>query len=153
MGKNYFGSNVICQVGLVVRDIEASIKKYAALFGVEAPPIITTAPESEAHTRYQGAPTEARAKLAFFKMGEQLSLELIEPIGGPSTWRDFLEQKGEGVHHLAFRVKGTDALTGELAAVGIPVVQQGDYTGGRYTYLSSEHELAVAVELLENFNS
>lgn len=153
MGKNYFGSNVICQVGLVVRDIEASAEKYAALFGVEVPPIITTAPESEAHTRYQGAPTEARAKLAFFKMGEQLSLELIEPIGGPSTWRDFLEQKGEGVHHLALRVKGTDALTSELAAKGIPVVQQGDYTGGRYTYLSSEHELAVAVELLENFNS
>ena len=153
MARNYFGSNVICQVGLVVRDIEASAKKYAALFGVEVPPIITTAPESEAHTRYQGTPTEARAKLAFFKMGDQLSLELIEPIGGPSTWRDFLEQKGEGVHHLALRVKGTDALTAELAAKGIPVVQQGDYTGGRYTYLSSEHELGVAIELLENFSS
>lgn len=153
MSKNYFGSSVICQVGLVVRDIEASAKKYATLFGVEVPPIIITAPESEAHTRYQGAPTEARAKLAFFKMGEQMSLELIEPIGGPSTWRDFLEQKGEGVHHLAFRVKDTDELTSELATKGIPVVQQGDYTGGRYTYLSSEHELAVAVELLENFSS
>ena len=66
------------EVALIVRDIEAKVKIYADLFGVEIPAIIETAPESEAHTRYQGEPTEARAKLAFFDMGS-LTLELIEP--------------------------------------------------------------------------
>ncbi len=152
MSKNWFGASTICQVGLVVRDIEKSAKHYAELFGMEIPRIILTAPESEAHTRYKNAPTQARAKLAFFDMGS-LSLELIEPVGGPSTWKDFLDEKGEGVHHLAFRVKGTDAVTRGLENKGIPVVQQGDYTGGRYTYLSSEQALGVVVELLENFTS
>ena len=46
-----------------------------------------------------------------------------------------------------------DEVTAELAAKGIPVVQQGGYSGGRYTYLSNEHKLAVAIELLENFSS
>ena len=85
MSHNYFGSQTMTQVALIVRDIEAKVKIYADLFDVEVPTIIETAPEPEAHTRYQGEPTEASAKLAFFDMGS-LALELIEPIGGPSTW-------------------------------------------------------------------
>jgi len=38
-----------------------------------------------------------------------LSLELIEPVGGPSTWREFLDTRGEGVHHIAFHVPDTEA--------------------------------------------
>jgi methylmalonyl-CoA epimerase len=149
-GKNWFGSRVITQVALVVHDIEEKAKTYAELFGVEVPAIITTAPESEAHTRYRGEPTQARAKLAFFDMGA-VKLELIEPIGGPSTWKEALDKNGEGVHHLAFQVKNTDAIAQGLKEKGIPVVQQGEYRGGRYTYLDSEEKLGVLVELLENF--
>jgi len=150
MAKNYFGSGHMVQVGLVVRDIDKSAKAYAELFGVEVPEVIITGTEEEAHTKYKGESTQARAKLAFFNMGS-LDLELIEPIGGPSTWRDFLEEKGEGVHHIAFNIQGTDVVTEGLAEKGIPVVQQGDYTGGRYTYVSGEEQLGLVVELLENF--
>ena len=149
MSHNYFGSQTMTQVALIVRDIEAKVKIYADLFGVEIPAIIETAPESEAHTRYQGEPTEARAKLAFFDMGS-LTLELIEPIGGPSTWADFLDQHGEGVHHIAFNIEGMDEVTAGLAEQGIPTVQRGDYTGGHYAYVDSAAKLGVAVELLES---
>ena len=152
MSKSYFGSGHMVQVGLVVKDIEKSSKAYAELFGMEVPEVMVTDPEEEAHTRYKGEPSPARAKLAFFDMGS-LSLELIEPIDGPSTWRDFLEEKGEGVHHIAFNIKDTEGVTKGLGEKGIPVVQQGDYTGGRYTYVSSEKALGVVVELLENFAS
>jgi methylmalonyl-CoA/ethylmalonyl-CoA epimerase len=81
----------------------------------------------------------------------QVSLELIEPIGGPSTWREFLDERGEGVHHIAFTVEGTDEVVAFLAGAGIAVVQQGDYTGGRYTYVDSMSTLGVILELLENF--
>ena len=70
----------------------------------------------------------ARAKLAFFKMG-QISLELIEPIGGPSTWKEFLDGHGDGVHHIAFRVKGMDDVLTYLNGKGLPTAQRGDYTG------------------------
>lgn len=149
MTDNRVGSRTVVQVGLVVRDIEEKARTYAEMFGVPVPQIITTAPESEAHTRYRGQPTPARARLAFLDMGS-LSLELIEPVDGPSTWRDFLEEKGEGVHHIAFRVQDTDGVTRALASAGIPVVQQGDYTGGRYTYVDSQQALGVIVELLQN---
>jgi catechol 2,3-dioxygenase-like lactoylglutathione lyase family enzyme len=149
MPRNIIGSNVICQVGIIVRDIERTARAYAELFGVQVPPVHLTAPREVAHTVYRGRPTDARAKLAFFDMGA-VSLELIEPVGGPSTWREFIDRVGEGVHHIAFQIKDTDGVVRQLEARGMPAVQQGDYTGGRYTYVGSEAALAVVLELLES---
>jgi len=148
--KNLMGANSICQVGVVVKDIAQSAQRYAKIFGVDVPEIILTDTPEIAHTHLRGQPSPARAKLAFFKMG-QLSLELIEPIGGPSTWKEFLDQHGEGVHHIAFEIKDTEAVLKNLAAEGIPVLQRGDYTGGQYVYVGSEAVLGTVVELLENF--
>ena len=143
------GSNVICQVGLIVRDIEKSAKTYADLFGVDVPAWSLTDPEEKAHTRYRGRPTEGQAKLAFFQLGS-LSLELIQPVGGPSTWQEFLDAHGEGVHHIAFQIKGMDGQIALLEGKGMPLVQRGEYTGGRYAYIDTVPQLAVVLELLEN---
>jgi methylmalonyl-CoA/ethylmalonyl-CoA epimerase len=151
MESQRLGTNVICQVGLIVSDIEKSIEAYSQVFNLPIPEVAITDPAEVANTKYKGNPTDARAKLAFFDMG-QVSLELIEPVGGPSTWRDFLEEHGEGVHHIAFRIKGTEQVVAFLKGKGIDVVQQGNYTGGMYTYLDSEPVLGTILELLENFD-
>ena len=143
----------VTQVAVVVRDVEKVAKAWADLFGVEVPKSSLTDPPEKAHTRYLGKPTEGRAKLIFFKL-DNLQLELIEPVGGPSTWREFLETKGEGVHHIAFAVKGTDNYVAMLEKKGMPLVQRGEwtaYTGGCYTYFDSVQKLGVALELLENY--
>ena len=152
MNNQGLGSNVICQVGLIVRDIERSLEAYSQVFGLPKPEVILTGGQEVSHTRYRGEPTDARAKLAFFNMG-QVSLELIEPIGGPSTWQEFLDERGEGVHHIAFFVEDTDQVVALLEGNGIAVVQQGDYTGGRYTYVDSAPALGVILELLENLGT
>ncbi len=143
------GSNVMCQVGLIVRDIEKSARAYADLFGMDVPAWSLTPPEEEVHTRYRGQPTQGRAKLAFFDMGS-LSLELIQPVGGPSTWQEFLDAHGEGVHHIAFEIKGMNGQIALLEGKGMPLVQRGEYTGGRYAYIDAVPQLAVVLELLEN---
>jgi len=145
------GLGVICQVGLIVEDIERAIEAYGQVFGLPKPEIIVTDTLEIAHTRFRGEPTNARAKLAFFEMGS-VSLELIEPIGGPSTWQEFLDERGEGVHHIAFIVQDTGEVVKFLEGKGIGVIQQGDYTGGRYTYVDSASTLGVVLELLENFD-
>lgn len=150
LNLQHVGINVICQVGLVVRDIDKSIEAYSQVFGLPKPSIIITDPPEIAKTQYKGEPTNAQAKLAFFDMG-QVSLELIEPIGGPSTWQEFLEEHGEGVHHIAFRIKGTEQVVAFLEGKSIDVVQQGHYTGGMYTYLDSGPVLGTILELLEDF--
>ena len=153
MAKNRaaaLGSDVICQVGLIVRDIEKSARAYADLFGVEVPNWFLTDPEEKAHTRYHGQPTQGQAKLAFFQLGS-ISLELIQPVGGPSTWQEFLDTHGEGVHHIAFQIKGMDEQVAILEKKGMPLVQRGDYTGGCYSYIDSTPQLGVVLELLENY--
>jgi len=152
MDNAALGTHIVCQVGLIVRDIERSIETYSRVFGMPEPEIVVTDGSEIAHTRFRGEPTDARAKLAFFEMG-QVSLELIEPIGGPSTWQEFLDEKGEGVHHIAFIVEDTDEVVRFMEREGVGMVQQGDYTGGRYTYLGSASVLGVVLELLENFAS
>src|SRR5262245_44944473 len=108
---------MLCQVGLVVHDVEATARKYAEAFGFPVPPIIQTPGFDKARTTLNGAPSEATAKLAFFQTG-QLVVELIEPDEKPSVWRDFLEANGEGVHHIAFRVQDTKVTEAALGGEG-----------------------------------
>jgi catechol 2,3-dioxygenase-like lactoylglutathione lyase family enzyme len=150
MNNQGIGSNIVCQVGLIVRDIERSAEAYSRVFGMQNPEVIVTDGQEISHAKYRGEPMDARAKLAFFNMG-QITLELIEPIGGPSTWQEFLDRQGEGVHHIAFFVEDTDRAVASLEQHDIAVIQQGDYTGGRYTYVDSAPALGVILELLENF--
>jgi catechol 2,3-dioxygenase-like lactoylglutathione lyase family enzyme len=142
----------LCQVGFVVHDVEATARKYAEAFGFPMPPIIETPGFDRAQTTVEGKPSEATAKLAFFQTG-QLVVELIQPDKTPSVWRDYLDAHGEGVHHIAFRVKDTKATEAALSAEGMPVMQQGLFVdgSGMYTYVDSAAQLGVMVELLENF--
>jgi methylmalonyl-CoA epimerase len=150
MKKQELDTNVICQIGIVVKDIERTARAYADIFGMDMPKIRITDTAEITHIKFRGAPTQARAKLAFFQMGS-LSLELIEPVGEPSTWKEFLDEHGESVHHIAFRIKDMDKVLESLDEKGIPAIQRGDYTGGRYAYVDSAPALGVILELLENY--
>lgn len=149
MDKNVLGNNFITQIGLLVNDIEKTSQVYADFFGVEKPQWFLTDTVDKANTEYRGKPTEARAKLAFFNMGS-LQLELIEPDHEPSTWREALDADGEGVHHIAFVVKGMKDKIMLMENNQMPLLQKGDYTGGRYAYMDSVKDLKVILELLEN---
>ena len=149
MEKGILGTNLVTQIGIIVKDIEASSRRFADFFGVDVPQWFETDEYGKAMTAFRGEPTEARAKLVFFNCG-QLDIELIEPDGNPSTWREFLDTHGEGVHHIAFVIKGMKEKTLALEQKGFPLVQKGEYTGGRYAYIDTSHELHTIIELLEN---
>ncbi len=150
MSEQTLGSTIVTQIGLVVKDIEKSIDAYCEIFGLLRPEIIITDEYEAAKTEYLGQPSYARAKLAFFHLG-QVDLELIEPIGEPSTWKEALINHGDGFHHIAFQIKDTGKVVQVLESKGIPMVQQGHYTGGMYTYMDASQKLNLVLELLENF--
>jgi methylmalonyl-CoA/ethylmalonyl-CoA epimerase len=150
MKKQILGTSTVTQVAILVHDIEASAQAYADFLGVEKPPIITTDGLEKSQARFKGAQTRARAKLAFFKVGPGLDLELIQPDKEPSTWREDLDRKGEGVHHVAFQVKGMKEALARLEAEKMPLIQAGEYTGGRYAYIDAVRDLKIVIELLEN---
>ena len=61
-----------------------------------------------------------------------------------------MQAHGDSLHHIAFQIKGMAEKVGGLSAKNIPLVQRGDYTGGRYAYLDGMTELGIILELLEN---
>jgi catechol 2,3-dioxygenase-like lactoylglutathione lyase family enzyme len=149
MTEPALGTTTVTQVGIIVSDIEAKVRAWSEILGLPTPPVIITDTVDVAQTECRGQPTTARAKLAFFHMG-QVDIELIEPIGEPSTWKEQLDQHGDSLHHIAFRVQGMRDKLAYLDANGIPLVQKGEYTGGRYAYLDGSAQLGCILELLEN---
>ncbi|ACT01945.1 VOC family protein [Paenibacillus sp. JDR-2] len=149
MSQSAIGTKMITQIGILVHDIEAVSEAYANFFGVEKPGWNWTDTPDKAQTEFQGEPSQARAKLAFFNM-DSLQLELIEPDLHPSTWRNYLEEHGEGPHHIAFVVEGMKEKIAIMESKGMKLQQKGEYTGGRYAYFDSVPQLKVLIELLEN---
>jgi methylmalonyl-CoA/ethylmalonyl-CoA epimerase len=149
MENKILGTKVITQIGILVHDIEKTSQAYAEFFGVEKPQYSITDELDKAQTQYRGKRSDARAKLAFFDMGS-LQLELIEPDHNPSTWRESLDRNGEGPHHVAFVIKGMKEKNAVLERNQMPLLQKGEYTGGRYAYIDTLRDLKVIIELLEN---
>jgi len=139
----------VTQICIVVRDIEKARSEWAKLLGVKENPISETEGYEATHATFNGKPTRARAKLTFFPF-ENIVLELIEPVGGPSTWQQFLDEKGEGLHHIAFQVEDLDGTLEKFRKEGIGVEQKGDYRGGCYTYVDSKTKLGCIIELLHS---
>jgi len=142
------GTITVTQVGIVVQDIEAKARAWAEVLGLPMPEIMITDTRERAQTEYEGKPSDARAKLAFFHLG-QVDLELIEPVGRPSTWQDQLDEHGDSLHHIAFEIVGMPGKVAYLGAKGVPLVQRGEFPGGRYAYVDGNAQLGAILELLE----
>lgn len=150
MEKNILGTNIVVQVGILVNDIEKSSQDYADFLGMEKPAWILTDEYEKTKAEYMGEPAKCRAKLAFFNVGGNLTIELIEPDHEPSTWRGDLDKYGEGIHHLAFVIKGMKEKIEMCEKNGMQLLQKGEYTGGRYAYIDAKGALKTIIELLEN---
>jgi catechol 2,3-dioxygenase-like lactoylglutathione lyase family enzyme len=143
-----FDDKAIFQLAFVTNDIEKTKKWCAEFFDMEVPETSVTAGQSETQAEYLGEPSDARAKLAFFEFGNT-TLELIEPDSQPSCWREFLDRNGPGFHHIAFKVKGMKDKIMRFEKDGYPLLQKGEFTGGRYAYVDTEPNFGALIELLE----
>ena len=150
-GSGLIQDRTMVQVALVVNDIETAAKNWAGFFGVDVPGISIATSNEKNPTQYMSQPSGAEAKLAFINL-ENITVELIEPVGGPSTWADFLEKHGEGVHHIAFDIKDMDATVDGFEKSGIPMIQHGGWDTGEYSYMDGTEKLGVVIELLEHYD-
>ena len=140
-------------IAIIVEDVEQASRAWGDLLGVEVPKWSLNDPPEKSNILYRGKTTDARLKTTFLTL-DNLRIELMEPVGGPSTWMDFLQKNGPGVHHIAFDVKGIEDEIANIEKKGMPLVQRGEwtvYTGGCYTYFESEPQLGVILELLESY--
>ena len=80
-------------------------------------------------------------------------VELLEPVSPESPLQKFLEKRGPGVHHLAFRVDDLEAEISRLQFEGAPFIDpepKPGRGGSRVVFLHPSWAGGVLVELVEH---
>ncbi len=108
----------LAHIGIVVKDIDESRKHLSAVFGLDQWTTFDYAAEKE--TMAVGEPFNI--KVAGTMLGP-VAIELIQPVACPySVWGQHLERHGEGIHHIAFKVKDFDETVSKFAEKGAMVL-------------------------------
>lgn len=123
-------------VGIVVRDIESSLKFYEGIFGVDAAPIQVVEDQG--------------IKAALVAVGGS-QLEFIQPTDSTGTVARFVERRGEGLHHICFEVDGLEETLGRLQASDVDLIDHTPRVGisGMIAFLHPRATGGVLVELVE----
>lgn len=125
-------------LGIAVKSLEAAIPYWEQLLNTKCYNI-------------EEVP-EQKVKTAFFKIG-QTKIELLEAMSEDSPVAKFIEKKGEGVHHVAFAVKGLQANLDECAENGIQLIDKAPRNGAeglKIAFLHPKSTFGVLTELCED---
>jgi methylmalonyl-CoA/ethylmalonyl-CoA epimerase len=76
------------------------------------------------------------------------ALQLLAATG-PGVVTTFLERRGPGLHHVALRVDDVAAITTDLVARGVEMVDRVPRTGGAGTLIAFAHPRAFGGMLVE----
>lgn len=126
------------QIGIVVQDADAVINSWSRLFGI-GPWSYREMGGKDAKGR------DFKVKLAFASLAG-VQLELIEPVEGRIFHSAFLEEHGEGLHHLGFYVDDVDAEAANLVKQGATILNT---MPGRFAYLGTGGPGGVIFEVIK----
>ncbi len=132
------------QVGLVVQDLEQSMKRYDPLFG----PFSVMEP-GEMTYDYRGRQEPCTIRIAYGRSGD-LEIELIEWVAGGCPHKEFLDAGREGMHHLRFIVEDLDASLVQAAGLGYSPVWQTRFGEGLAVAYLERADDPLLIELFEN---
>ena len=143
----------MAHIGIVVPDIDHALDTWIDVLGLENRPEIRNAVGHEDNpTHFRGVLSDAKAKLAFITL-ENIQVELIEPYGDANShWKEILAKNGAVVHHAAFHVQGLGETYVDLfKEKGYEEAQKGGWDGGEYSYMDTQNDLGLFIELLEQY--
>jgi methylmalonyl-CoA epimerase len=132
------GTLGIHHVGIAVRDLKAAVERYAILVGGEV--------DHEAVVPEQGVRAIA------LRVGDGPLLELLEPTGADTPVGRFIERRGEGMHHVAYEVRGIQSHLDRLRAAGVQLIDETPRTGLfglQVAFIHPEAAMGCLVELVE----
>ena len=140
----------LVQIAAVVRDLDRAMQALTEVFGFGPFRTLTYPPPDRAgmETLYHGRPGNCVYRMAFTEIGP-VEFELIQPLEGESAWADFLEQHGEGIHHIRFNVPELGPVLEYLETKGIGVAQRGAglRPGTNWAVLDTEAKVGFTIEL------
>jgi methylmalonyl-CoA/ethylmalonyl-CoA epimerase len=127
----------IDHVGIAVWDLDAAVEHYRRTLGIE--------PVHRETVRDQGV------EEVLFRVGASY-VQLLAATGPDTPVGKFLERKGEGVHHVGYRVADVAQTIEHLRGEGVPMVDEEPRPGSRGTIVAFAHPKGfggVLVELVQ----
>jgi methylmalonyl-CoA/ethylmalonyl-CoA epimerase len=127
----------IDHIGIAVRSIDEGRKFFTDVLGL-------TFEKTEVIE-------EQKVKTGFFPITDS-ELELLESTSPDGPVAKFIEARGEGVQHIAFRVEDIDEALKELKEKGVRLIDQEPRKGAggaRIAFIHPKETYGVLVELCE----
>ncbi len=125
-------------IGFAVRDIDSAIAFYSQTFGI---------------SEWERIPMpERHMEVAATRMGDML-LELIAPTSEEAAFAKYLNERGPGMHHIAYAVNDIVAALAEIKARGVQLIDETPRPGLHDTLVAFLHPKScqgVLVELVQH---
>ncbi len=127
----------IAHLGIAVKDLDPPQQLYQENLGLKL--------KGEEVVETQ------KVRVSFLQVGES-NLELLLPTAADSPVAKFLENKGEGFHHLALEVEDIEAAVAELKAAGVRLIDETPREGAhgsRVAFIHPKATFGLLVELCQ----
>ncbi len=129
----------ISHLGLAVKDLDAAIRLYEEVFGLRV-----------AHRWIAEAD---RMEAATFRL-DGMEIELMQPLEADSPIGRFIARRGEGIHHIAYKVDDVAEALHRARESGVQTIDQEPRAGGdgrtRIGFLHPRSTFGVLTELEED---
>ena len=124
-------------IGIAVSNLEESLKLYTETLGMKLHGTETVA--------------EQKVKVAFLPLGDT-ELELLESTEPDGPIAKFIESRGQGIQHIAFKVENIEKALGELKEKGVRLIDETPRYGAggaKIAFLHPKSTNGVLVELCQ----
>lgn len=124
-------------IGIAVKNLHEAIKFYEEVLGLKCYAVEEVA--------------DQKVKTAFFMVG-QTKIELLESTSPDGPIGRFIENKGEGVHHIAFAVTGLEEKLHDVKSKGVRLVDEHPRKGAEglnIAFLHPKSTFGVLTEFCE----
>jgi methylmalonyl-CoA/ethylmalonyl-CoA epimerase len=121
-------------IGIAVRNLDEAIPFYEQVLGLKCYSIEEV--------------KDQKVRTAFFKVG-QTKIELLEATDPESPVGKFIENRGEGVHHMAYAVENLEECLKEAESKGIRLIDQQPRKGAEGLDIAFLHPKSTAGVLTE----
>lgn len=127
----------IDHLGIAVRDLEQALQVFGDKLGIEVGGVEEVA--------------EQKVKVAFLPLGKS-KIELLQSTDPEGAVARFIESRGEGIQHIAFRVKNLEETLARLKSSGVRLIDEKPRLGAggaRIAFLHPKSTCGVLIELCE----
>lgn len=121
-------------LGIAVRSLDEAVPYYEKVLGLECYNVEEVA--------------DQKVRTAFFKVGDT-KIELLEPTSPESTIAKFIENRGEGIHHIAFAVKGIEGALAQAEEKGVRLIDKTPRAGAEGMTIAFLHPKSTGGVLTE----